>query len=181
METFYWVLAIGGSSLFLLKMVLLFVGGAAGDLDAETDVGGHSDQSAAAFKLLTLQSLSAFSMGTGWAGIAAMNTLHWDEGRSLLAAVLVGFGFVALLGFLMSQILGLQSSGTMNPGRAIGKIGSVYAGIPAGGRGQIQVEFQGRLATLDAVAHGQPIPRGTRVRVESVASDGTLVVAPHQE
>ena len=191
MEQIYWILALVGTSLFVIKMALLFMGGDDGDggFDGDVDVdvgdgdidGGHihgddGQATTTAFKVLTLQTMSSFAMGAGWTGLAVLENTDLGDGPSVVPAFIAGVLFVMLLGYLMSKARALESSGTLDPKSAVGSIGNVYLTIPEVGRGQIQIEIQGRMATLDANSHQGPIPTGTRVRVEAVGSDGVLEV-----
>ena len=71
--------AVIGSALFLVRVVLMLVGGAGLDLDFDTDHDGvveHADSSEA-FKVLSIQTLAAFAMGFGWGGLAAYRGSGW--------------------------------------------------------------------------------------------------------
>src|SRR4051794_36534401 len=86
----YTVPALIGSVFFAFRIVMLLVGAGAHDIgidlhgDVHADAGGdlHADgshgDSSHAFQVLSLQSIAAFFMGFGWAGLAAYrNGWHW--------------------------------------------------------------------------------------------------------
>src|SRR5262245_60610599 len=108
------VLAFCGTSVFLLRLVLLFAGHHAGDM--HVDVGGgahgvHTDAHAdsnSAFKALSLQTIAAFMMGAGWGGLGALkgSGLSWTP--TILIALISGIAMVWLLALLLKGIHDLQ-------------------------------------------------------------------------
>ena len=71
----------------------------------------------------------------------------------------------------------LQSDGTLRLSDAIGQQGKVYLTIPAGGAGQVQVGFQGRLMIFEAMSSNkEAIKTGEPVVVIDVVGGNTLVV-----
>jgi hypothetical protein len=184
LERVLWVLAVGGTALFLLKLTVLMTGGGHGDGDGDAHgIGGdHADHdhqgSSWAFQFFTLQSLATFAMGAGWMGLAARGRFVDTDAEAVGLAALFGFALVALMVRLMSKLRGLESSGTLNVKNAVGQTGVVYLSLPLAGAGQVEVVVQGRLCTLDAVSRAAPVPTGARVRVQAVDAAGRLVVLP---
>jgi hypothetical protein len=185
LDTFFWVLAIAGTTTFALKTLLLtFSGHADGD---GADVGhgdaGHHDASAHhgsnwAFQFFTIQSLAVFAMGAGWMGLAAEEHFARSDAEALAAATLFGVALAALMIKVMSKLRRLESSGTLDAKNAVGGTGTVYLTVPQDGAGQIEIVLQGRLVTWDAVSPAGAVPTGARVRVEAVDEAGRLVVSP---
>ncbi len=173
--------ALAGTAVFLLRLVLMLVGGVAGDLDFSVDHGAgdlHHGDSSEAFKALSIQSLFAFAMGFGWAGLGAYKGgLTFTP--SLLIAIGGGVGMVWLLGLLLKGVHDLQTSGNVSIGSAVGREGDVYATVPsrAGGRGQVRVTIEQRQRIYNAVTEGEELPTGTRVKVTNANQDNTLTVA----
>ena len=191
LELVFWIVAISGSAIFVLKTALMMMGGDVddgGDLDldvsdvdgADVDLSdaGHHDGSTSAFNLLSLQSLAIFAMGGGWMSLASLKTFELGNVESIFVGSAFGLLLVYCVGKLLLKARLLESSGTLNVKNAVGQTGTVYLGIPSGGRGQIQVEVQGRLVTLGATTKGDAIATGKRVRVEGVEGSATLVVVP---
>jgi hypothetical protein len=184
LETFYWILAAGGTATFALKtLTLLFTGHGDGDGadvghgDASHgDAGGHG--SSWAFQFFTVQSLAVFAMGAGWMGLAADEWFARTAAESLCAAALFGAALAALLVRLLMKLRGLESSGTLDPQSAVGSRGIVYLTVPATGAGQVELVMQGRLVTWDAVSAAGDAPTGASVFVEGVDAAGRLVVRP---
>lgn len=173
-EIVYWASAIIGGILFLFRTALLFIGGDAGDADAEGDIfDGDSDFS---FKLLSLQGLTAFFMMFGLSGLAFISSGIGDV-WSTLGGTVIGLFSVWVLRYIFSVFLRLQSDGTVRLKNAIGQAGKVYLRIPTHGTGQVQVSVQGALKIYDAQsAHAEEILTGENVRVVEVIGESLLVV-----
>jgi len=172
--------AVGGG-LFLVRMVLFFLGGdhgGGGDLDLDVDgAGGHGFDSDAAFKLLSLQGITAFLMMFGIVGLALLRENQLAEGWAVLGATLAGLGSAWLIARMFRAMGRLQSSGTLDLANAVGQEGTVYLRIPAGGTGKVSVTVQEHLQTLEAVAEGKAeLVTGQRVRVTRVLGGTVLVV-----
>jgi hypothetical protein len=176
---FFTVPALLGTAVFLVQLVLMTVGG---DLHhgnaADAAVAGDSGDSTDAFKLLSVQSIAAFLMGFGWGGLGGRVGFDWPMPSSLMLGAGLGVVFVWVLGLLMKTMYGLESSGNVHAGDAVGREGSVYASVPAAksGRGQVRVVIGQRERIYNAVSDGEALPSGTRVRVTSVNDDQTLCV-----
>jgi membrane-bound ClpP family serine protease len=93
-------------------------------------------------------------------------------------ALVAGFGSMWGIAQVFHLMRRLQSSGTLDLRRAIGKEGVVYLTIRPGQGGQVQVAVQGRLGVFEARADGdREISTGRNVRVVDVRA-GLLVVEP---
>jgi len=192
-----------GSFFFLLRLTLLLVGGHGdmdadvhgdlhgdiggdvggdlhGDLHTDTDPGGleHTDSSSA-FKLLSVQSVAAFMMGFGWAGLGGFKGAGWSPSVSTIFAFGVGIGMMWILGKGLEAVYRLQSSGTVSINSALGVEGSVYVAIPASrqGRGRIRLVVDSRERFYNAVTDDAAIESHTRVRVMEVNDDNTVTVS----
>lgn len=180
----FTVLALCGTSVFLGRLVLLTLGQHAGDLHADVHVGGgvpgadqHADPGEA-FKLLSLQSIAAMAMGSGWGGLAALKASNMALSASMLVAAACGAGMVWLLALLLKTLHGLHSSGNVNITDAVGREGDVYTNVPAAGRGegQVRITIGTRQRIYNAHSVDVPIPTNARVRVLSVGTGNTLTV-----
>ena len=201
-EKFYLTCAIIGGIVLSVRLVLMFMGGDMdgadgdasdmdmGDMDAsgmdgaDMDVS-HADaadlHSAASsdfdFKLLSLQSLSAFFTMFGLVGLAITRQWQQGVGASLVGAFLAGSASVWISGKMFSVAAGMQSSGTLNMRNAIGATGKVYLSIPDKGIGRVTVKFQSRVMELDAISDdGSPIPTDTAIRVVDANDSNMLTV-----
>ncbi len=162
--------AVVGTLYFVLQLVLMEAGGDMdGDLDFDADFdgdighdGGHE------FKVLSLQTISAFFMGGGWMGLAAYRLLDQSPTISSLIAlgsgVVVGWIFMTLLRIMLK----FQASGNIGLDAAVGLEGEVYIEVPEQdqGSGRVTLIIKEHQRRFDAVQEGQvAIPSSTRVRV----------------
>lgn len=186
--------AILGTGVFLIRLVLMLVGGAGdggdfgggdvGDVGDLGDLGGdagadHMD-SGHAFEILSIQSISAFLMGFGWGGLAGLKGAGLGLGLSLALGVGCGCLMVWILAVLLRGLYSLEGSGNVSIRDALGAEGEIYAQVPARGAGvgQVKVVVSDRMRIYRAVSDGSEVPTRTRVRVVRVNSDNTLTVEP---
>ena len=187
----YAGMALLGTVLFGLKMALVLMGGDAdgGDIDIDADVGDlsgeiHGDagehiDSTAAFKLISLQSILAFFMGTGWMGLLCRDGWGMAPMPSLLVSVAFGTGMALFSAFLMVQMKKLNQENVLDLRTCIGSTARVYLTVPGQGQGQgqVQVNVQGKRMTLPAVAStSDELKPFTDVVVETVLDGQTLQV-----
>ena len=182
-EVIYWASTIIGGTLFILRVMMMFIGGGAGDdaIDSALDPGGdaltgdHADADIS-FKLLSIQGLTSFFMMFGLVGLALLRAnLH--ELITIVGGILAGLAMVAITAVVFTQMKRLQTEGTIKIQNTIGSDGTVYLTIPKNGTGQVQVIVQGSLKIFDAVsANKNQIATGEKVRVTGVASGNTLIV-----
>ena len=169
--------ALGGGVLFLVQLVLMFVGGTVeADVDSDTETGGDAT-SDVSFKVLSLQGITSFVMMFGLVGWAMRADSHAGALTSMAVAVAAGVGSTWLIGRIFGFFVRLQSKGTLDMSRAEGASGQVYLAIRPDKPGQVNVTVHGRLLTLDAVTEGgKELTTGTPIRVTRVISDNSVVV-----
>lgn len=173
LHDFFLYAAVAGGALFLVQLVLSMMGG--GDLDLDV-AGDHHTSADTAFKVLSLQGLTAFFAMFGLVGLA----LHHESGAGAAISVLGGLTGGALTTWLISVIFhaakGLEVSGTVDLEKAVGLTGTVYLGIASDKPGKLTLNVGGRLLTLDAVTTGEPLKTGEEARVTRVLGDGSVSV-----
>jgi membrane protein implicated in regulation of membrane protease activity len=182
LEIIYWLFTIIGGTLFILRTLMMFLGGGLSDdaLDAALESADepssdHSADSDAGFKLLSLQGLTAFFMMFGLVGLAFLNT-SLPSFLSVIGGTVAGLLTFTALRLIFTQMKRLQSEGTIQLKNTIGTQGSVYLNIPKDGTGQVQIVAQGALKIFDATSNSkQDLVTGEKIRV--IGLDGnTLVV-----
>jgi membrane protein implicated in regulation of membrane protease activity len=175
-EVFYAACAILGGTMFLIRTVLFFAGA---DTHADSDLGvdmAHGDADAS-FRVLSIQSLSAFFMMFGLVALAATRQSMLPTGIALAAGAIAGALTVWIIGKIFTGMKRLQSDGTLHVANAIGHEGSVYLTIHATTAGKVQIAVQGRLSEFEAVSEDKSeIKTGERVTVTRVLDNGSLVV-----
>ncbi len=177
-STVYFTMAAIGTILFLLRILLMSIGGDGGlDVDFDATDGLESHDGASFFSLLSILS---FMMGTGWMGLACRR--EWDLGGVLSALIASAFGFalLALSSAGMAAMRKMNASGAYNVRNCIGSIGRVYMKIPAKGegRGKLEITVDGRRKTLPAISTAGPLESFSAARVVEVQEGETLIVEP---
>ncbi|MHC4517817.1 MAG: hypothetical protein ACYTAS_04450 [Planctomycetota bacterium] len=190
-EKLYLVCAVIGGILFVVRLVLQFIGGGSGgdsdvgaadvgDVDVDggfEDAGADVDDAYLSFKILSFQGLTAFFMMFGLVGLAMMRQTDQDPAMSLLAATLAGLGTVWVIGQIFRKAGSLQASGNIDLRNAVGQEAEVYLTIPGEGTGKARVTVQERLRIYEAISKDKiEIPTGQRVRVVEVTPQDVLVV-----
>lgn len=185
--TWFGVPALIGSALFLLRTVMLLAGAHhGGDFDhggADAHPGDHDNtkqDATGAFKVLSLQTITAFAMGFGWAGLAALNGFHRPMLSAMLFAILGGVAMVWLLALLLKAVYDLQSSGNISLASAIGHEADVYVTVPPKGHGtgQVRVVINDRMRIYNAHSESEAAPTSSRVRIVKANDDNTLSIVP---
>ncbi len=175
-ERIYWIIAIVFSAIFALQLILSFSGG---DTDAVGDAEMVIDDDAGlGSQYFTLKNMIAFFTLFGWVGVAGTQA-GWSKPVVVIVALLAGVAMVALMVFMLSRILRLQQSGTMEIKNAINQFGNTYLFIPAArdGTGKVQLKVQGSLHELDAITDDEnDIPTGKLVKVTGIIGSDLLLV-----
>jgi hypothetical protein len=195
-EIIYWAATIIGGTLFILRLIMMLIGGGLehGDVDIphdiphdvhiggdiHTDATGDHDAADTSFKLLSVQGLTSFFMMFGLVGLALLKS-NFHVALTVVGGMLAGLATVAITGLIFTQMKRLQTEGTIHIQNTIGTQGSVYLTIPQGGSGQVQVIVQGSLKIFDAMSKDRKkIATGEKVQVVDVASGNTLIVEKTQ-
>ena len=180
-EKFFWYIAIPFSVFFLLQLLLTFLGmgdnegfDLNGDGTADID---FDDMGGGAFQLFTIRNFLSFFTVFGWAGIVFST---YDLSKTIVSVLAFISGLIAMfiVAFLFYSMMKLGSSGNVVLKYSLGKKGKVYLPIPAAGKGhgKIQITFHGALREVTAITEGEELSRGTRVEVDKILDDDTLVV-----
>ena len=182
-EIIYWASTIIGGTLFILRVIMMFIGGGISDdaIDSALDTGGdiasgeHVDADIS-FKLLSVQGLTSFFMMFGLVGLALLKA-GLPVFVTVLGGMLAGLVTVAITGLIFTQMKRLQTEGTINIQNTAGTDGSVYLTIPKNGTGQVQIIAQGSLKIFDAISNNKSvIATGEKIHVVGVAGGNTLIV-----
>ena len=172
----YLVVAILGTALFLLKLVLSLV---SGDLDADLEHGHHDGHSSEdSFVWFTVQSALSFIMGLGWAGyVLEKGGYNWL--LVLLLGTVFGVFCAALNTFAMFAIKKAESTSKYDLSATIGQEVHVILTIPPKGEGSALVRVTIGVSTdqVKAVSDEETaIPSHSRVKVVEVQGSSTVLV-----
>lgn len=176
------LIAIPSTLILIVQTVLVLIGfgdgGDGGDVDADDVLDG--DSADGGLSLFSVRGIVSMLCIMGWSGVALLETAL-PKAFSIALAFLLGVFTLIGMAFLMKAIYRLQSSGNIDYGNAIGKVGQVYIPIPAGGKagGKITITVQEKLTECDAICIGNTsLATGSYVRVTAVGEGGVLVVEP---
>ena len=187
----YWLCAVGGTFFFLLRVAFVVLGGFGADdfgcadegltLDGpnEPDFSSTGD-SDAAFRLLSLNSISAFVMMFGWVGLAASFEHKLSVFASLACAFSGGLLMMAATSYLFVLARKVACEGAeFQVEQVTGKIAKVYMRIPCGGKGKVHITVNGLLRELDAQSNlPEPIESFTSVLITGTLGPSLVIVSP---
>jgi len=175
----YWFLAIFGTLVFSIQLILTFLGvgtdGSDADVDADGQVefGEHADSGFSEMRLFSTRALFAFITFFGWGGV-----LWGKSGWSGFFMALV-CGFVMMLGtaLLIYILLKLQHSGNVQYRDILGCKGTVYMNVPGGMKepGKVTVNV-GECTREIAAFSEEALTTGTPVVVEEHIEGNRFVV-----
>lgn len=176
MEKFYAACALFGGLLFLLRTILMFLGHDDAD-HAGGDVSDAAGDADASFKLLSLQSLTAFFMMFGLVALALSKQVGAGMVWAVLGGLAAGLFTVWLIGRIFVGMKKLQADGTLRIENAVGQEGTVYLPVGPGKGGQVRVAVQGQLRVFEAATDGaDELKTGERIRVARVTGGNVLIV-----
>ena len=153
LEQVYFWLGIVATVFLIIQIVMLCFTSYGGDvdLDGDGDIDVDMDSGVSIF---TVKSLTAFFAVGSWAGLLTCaliaDNLQWV---SAIVALVSGAAAFALVVLLMRFIYKMQSSGTFQPEKLVGRRATVYVSVPEkrSGRGKITLNAQGKFMELDAI------------------------------
>ncbi|MCL4216752.1 MAG: hypothetical protein KJ052_07070 [Candidatus Hydrogenedentes bacterium] len=190
MLLFYGICAAIGCTILLITFLLMLMGATgdfssdvhAGDMPADIPsdhVGVHDHGSAAAFKVVTFQTLVGAAAFFGLTGLTTTSA-GLSPYISLVAAIAVGSVAMVIMAWLSRLLVSLDSSGNVRIDGAVGAVATVYLSIPEhrAGAGKVTVQLQNRTMEYSAITAGGPLSTGTPVRVVAVIGSNTLEVLP---
>jgi len=172
----YWLIAIIGSLIFSVVMLMAFAGGDAddiGDMDADIDA-----DAGAGFHFISFKNLIGFFTIFGWSGIACIDA-GLSKPLTVIISIVCGLIMMTIMASLFYFISKLTDSGTLNYKNAIDAVGEVYLTIGADRSkiGKVTVSVQGTMRELDALTDSfTELKSGTIIKVVDVTSNGILIV-----
>ena len=175
-QQIFALVGIGSTVILVIQMAMMLFG--LGD-DSDADVDDIDDVGDGdGLALFTVKGIIAMLSITGWTGVIFLGT-EMPTALSYVLAFLCGFATLIIMAYVMRAISGLQSSGTIEIGNAVGKVGQVYIPIKPNCAGKVNITVQGQYSEFTAIStSGETLSTGSYVRVVAVDEAGTLVVEP---
>lgn len=172
--TLYMTCAAIGVVIVVLQLGLSMFGIGVEELDVDFDADLDGDGDLSFLSVRAFASFLAIFGLTGWAGTVS----GWSPMVTAIVAGVCGAGMFLLVIWLISLQRKLDSSGTLDPRRAVGKTARVYLRIPGeeSGRGKITVELQGRSAEYEAFTRGPGLATGSTASVLRMTTPGVFEV-----
>ena len=172
----YWSVALVGSLVFVIVMIMAFVGGDADDVgDVDSDIDSDAG---AGFQFITFKNLVGFFTIFGWSGIACLDA-GLSKPLTIIISVVCGLLMMVIMATLFYFISKLSDSGTLNYDNALDAVGEVYLTIGAdrSKMGKVTVNVQGTMRELDALTDAMTdLKSGDIIKVVDVTSNGILIV-----
>lgn len=171
---FFWSCALLGSGMFLIQLLLSFVGG----LDSEAP-HGDAEMDSVKVKWMSKQAITGFLMMFGWSALTCQRQFNLSMAMTLIIAVAVGIVTVFIIGFIFKMARKLHSSGNVfRLDDAIGKEAMVYQRIPKDGVGKISLSLHHMTHEIDAMSdNGDELPSFISVRILKKASEDLVIVS----
>lgn len=145
----YYYIAIFATVLFICRLILFsFTGGGESEVIADFNTETDTDPS---FGFFSFQSITAFFMGFGWMGYAALSQFYFGHKMSFILAFAVGFMFMFTSATLMFMAKKLEKNVSNDKNDALNKVGRAYTSFHPNSNGQVEVEFNGKLQVVNAI------------------------------
>ncbi len=180
LQLFFFVCAVVGGFLFLIRLVLMIFSGGGHDLEpgmemgADVDIAGDSD---VIFRFISVQGIVGFLLILGLTGLSMSVQLEASNAVSVSTAFGAGAATMAIIAWITVALRKLDQPGTISMKNAIGQEGTVYLTIPEGGTGKARIIIQNRLRVFDAISKDKSsIETEARVKVVEIVGGNTLVV-----
>jgi membrane protein implicated in regulation of membrane protease activity len=177
-QQIFALVGIAATVVLLIQTVMLLFGfgdEADGDID-DVDIADAGD----GLVIFSVKGIVAMLSILGWTGVIFLGT-GMDHTLAIFLAILCGIAALFAMAFVMRAIAKLQSSGNIDVGNAIGKVGQVYIPIKPNGsaQGKVNLTVQGTFTEFSAITmSNETLPTGSYVRVVAVDEAGTLLVEP---
>lgn len=173
----YWSIALIGSVVMIIFLLLTLIGGDADGIDGDVDAEIEGD-TGIGFQFLSIKNLSGFFAIFGWSGVACIEA-GYSNGLTILISIICGLLMMVSMAALFYYLSKLQSSGTLHLKNALNQVGEVYLTIGAnrGSIGKVSIRVQGTLRELEALTdEGVDLKQGNVVEVKDITDNGILIV-----
>lgn len=171
----YWGIALLGSLIFIIMMVLTFLGGETDNLDTDTEIESDTGMG---FQFITFKNLIGFFTLFGWSGVACIDA-GLSKPLTIIISLVCGLIMMTIMAAMFYYMRKLNDSGTLNFKNAVGSVGEVYLTIGANRSsiGKVHIKIQGALRELEALTDADTNLKSSAViKVKDVTENGILIV-----
>ena len=172
----FWMIAIPTSVIFIIQMILTFIGSDASD-GTSADFDGDLNGGDTPFQLFSFRNLINFLLGFSWTGISFYKIIN-NQLLLIALATVVGALFVYLFFLIIRALMKLSEDNTFKINDLKNKTGEVYLKIPAQslGKGKVLISLKGTNHELSAITNsGTDILSGELIKVVDI-KDEILIV-----
>ncbi|HLW33427.1 MAG TPA: hypothetical protein VKX40_14285 [Aequorivita sp.] len=179
-EKVYWSIALIASIIFIILIILTFVGGEfddTGDVDADID-----SDTGIGFQFLSFKNLIGFFTIFGWTGIACLGE-GLSKGLTIVISIVCGLLMMFVMASIFYYLGKLNSSGSLKIKNALNQVGEVYLTIGANRSriGKVHIKIQGGVRELDALTdETSDLHQGDIITVTQITGTGILIVNKHK-
>lgn len=172
----FWYVAIPVSIIFLIQVVMTFMGADAQD-GLSADFDGDLSDGDAPFQLFSFRNLINFLLGFSWTGISVYRLLN-NPYLTVIVSLLVGIGFLYGFYLLIKFLIRLGEDNSFKMVETLNKTAEVYLSIPGNrkGTGKIMVSVRGSYRELNAMTNGETIPTNAVVKIVKIENENILIV-----
>jgi membrane protein implicated in regulation of membrane protease activity len=178
-EKVYWSIALIASGIFIVLLILTFIGGEFDDTgDVDSDIDGDTGID---FQFLSFKNLIGFFTIFGWTGIACLYE-GLSKGITIVVSIVAGLLMMTIMAALFYYLGKLNSSGSLKIKNALNQVGEVYLTIGANRSriGKVHINIQGGLRELEALTdETYDLHQGDIITVTQITGTGILIVNKH--
>jgi hypothetical protein len=170
-ESLYWFCALTGSGLFIIQLILTFIGLGDQEIDDTSADAGN-------IKWLSRQALTGFLMMFGWTALTCNKEFGLTIFPALVISLTMGLLAIFISGSIFRLAKRLQSPGSVfSINDTIGKEGLTYQRIPQDGIGKISISINDMTQEIDAISQShEVIPSFTRIKIINVLDNNTVII-----
>lgn len=153
---------------FLVAMSLFSEVMDSGGDSIDTDVDSHSESDWSFVKFLTLKNVVYFLTFFSWTGIVALEHT-FSETSAVIIASITGLVFTTFLNMLFMFLVKSEKVVIYDLNKLLNNVGTVYLSMDKDEIGQIQIELNGALETIDSKnVSDRKLIAGEQVKVTAI-------------
>ena len=172
LQQIYWGIAIPFSLIFVIQMILSFIGG---ELDSNFDTDHDLD---GGFNFFTFKNFVAFFTIFSWVGISCIDA-DFSNSTAIIISIISGLLMMVLMTSLFYFFTKLSAKGNININNAVGLTATAYLPIKAkrANIGKVSIKIQSSLREIDALTDdAEDIKTGDIIIVKKIIVQNILLV-----